>query len=533
MDKTGSPTSRVFSFDVFDTCITRCCDRPVDLFERLFTDLLAQQKISRYERKALAKSLARSRIAAETTARQQTTNDDVTLVAIYQVLEHTLAPYDISPTAAATAEIELELAAVSPILSTQQRIQQLRSQGSKIVFISDMYLPGDVVRQMLIDQGFSDGSDALYVSADVGLSKGSGRLFPHVCDQLGIATKQLHHTGDTRYADVRAARRQGVKATHFTDGNPNRYEQGFRAELIGDGWVRSHLIGLSRAVRLRHATDDSQNQTHAALAANVLAPLITGYLLWVLTVAQQLEIEHLYFSDKGLLAIAQAIIQSIHQQWPKQHEPYLPPDLPTCQLINEAKQTAKQTSDEAPGFMLCPAIKQAQIVSPQTDQLSSCLSYVESDIKPRKQLAGTAYLFERRAGIETLISVLSTSRPSIYQAIVADYIDSLLRWQHLSYSGSHTSEQTNSQPSLEPAYLAALKRYAINNAILLIAKPTPSEVQALLNLENNLDHNLDADNTSPWIDTWPEGANALSPFPVQTSRLALRQLRRIIKKIAS
>ncbi|MEN8446935.1 MAG: HAD-IA family hydrolase, partial [Cyanobacteria bacterium J06555_13] len=312
--------SRVYSFDVFDTCVTRCWHQPTDLFEGLFLALLAEQNFPSPQRETAAKALARSRIQAERTTRKQTTADDITLDAIYQTLAPQLKAYNISPGQSLTAEIALELSSVSPILSTRQYIQQLRPQGYKVLFISDMYLPGSVVRQMLMDHGFTDGSDEVFVSADVGLSKGSGKLFSAVCKQLNISPKQLHHTGDNSYADVRSARRMGVKATYFAQGDPTRYEQGFRPELMGSDWVRSQIIGNSRAVRLRHATADKYQRQHAMLAANLLAPLLTGYVAWVLTTAQAMRLEHLYFENEGLLAIAQTLQQQWHKRCASEHQ---------------------------------------------------------------------------------------------------------------------------------------------------------------------------------------------------------------------
>ncbi len=474
-----SSIAQYFSFDVFDTCVTRHCVNPTDLFEALFAKLLLDTKLPPHGLETAAKSLARSRIQAETTARQQSDRDDIALAKIYQTLKPALEGYGISSDHALAEEMEQELAAVSPILSTRLRIQQLRQQGYGIVFISDMYLPGSVVRQMLIEHGFTDGSDGVYVSADVGLSKGSGRLFTHVCQQLGIALKQLHHTGDNLYADVRAAHLLGIQATHFTHSEANRYERGFRSELMGNDWVRSHLIGISRAVRLRHAPGTAAGDRHAAIASDVLAPLLTSYISWVLITAQQAGVQRLRFVDPGLLAIAQVICQHWSQPAIQPHPYRL--EIECCELSDKEKASGdrlpiwtiigtdigtesssnRTQPNEGFHFTLLNAVEWA--VSP--DPLQTHLAYIEAPVGSHKLPEGTLYLFEYHSLLALLFSVTSGRLFPSYRAMVLDYAAAFAR-----------------SPTLK-THLDMLKRYATRNAIAFLAEPEAADVQALIDLQ--------------------------------------------------
>lgn len=508
-----------FSFDVFDTCVTRHCISPPDLFEALFTKLLLKTALPAHGLETAAKSLARSRIQAETTtrqqARQQTNSDDVALAKIYQTLAPTLVSYSICADDAFAEEMEQELAAVSPILSTRRRIQQLRKQGHNILFISDMYLPGSVVRQMLIEHGFTDGSDHVYVSADTGLSKSSGRLFTHVCKQLGIEPKKLHHTGDNPYADIRAAKRLGIQTTHFTQSNATRYESGFRSELIGNDWVRSHLIGISRAVRLRHAPGTSNGDSHAAIASDILGPLLTSYVFWVLITAQQAGIEHLHFADPALLEIAHVISQyqpqasssglprlGLSQLGPK-HTNLQSANLQHANLQrlsgqNNAQNIGQTTSESLPSWAITGTFNSAAQLPPhlsptdqQTDNrqkndsfyftliapISSApsshhqqthLAYLKAPVGLQKRPTGTLYLVEYRQILTLLLFVSSGQLFPSYRAIVLDYAASFAR-----------------SPTLKN-HLDMLNRYATRNAICFLAEPQLADVQALTDLQTAL-----------------------------------------------
>ena len=477
--------SQYFSFDVFDTCVTRCCLNPTDLLEALFTRLLLNAALPPHGLETAAKGLARSRIQAEMTTRQQSSDDDIAIAKIYQVLRPTLESYGIDADQALAEEMEQELAAVSPILSTRLRIQQLRQAGYGIIFISDMYLPGSVVRQMLIEHGFTDGSDGVYVSADSGFSKGSGRLFIYVCQQLGIAPRQLHHTGDNLYADVRAAHLLGIRATHFTHSNANRYERGFRSELIGNDWVRSRVIGISRAVRLRHAPGTAGGDRHAAIASDILAPLFTSYVSWVLITAQQAGLQHLHFADEGLLAIAQVIRQHQHRnQLGAQSCPYKTgPDcylLPADATHHRLDWIITGTTEPSPNpqqpkahftFTLlnalsCQAQSDQHALPYQAQPIGATnLTYLEAPVGTHTRTEGTLYLFQYPQILAMLLSVLNGRLFSSYRAIVLDYAAAFAR-----------------SPTLKN-HLDMLKRYATGNAIRFLATPESADVQALVDLQ--------------------------------------------------
>ncbi len=548
---------KTFSFDVFDTCITRYCAQPADLFELLFTKLLTGKGLSTQALETTAKALARSRIGAERSTRDRSTRDDITLTEIYQTLAPSLQPYGISPAQAAAEEIEVELSAVSPIVNTQRRVRRLRLQGHQIIFISDMYLPGSVIRQMLIEHGFTNGEDSVYVSSDTGLSKGSGRLFAYACDEHGLELNQLHHTGDSIYADIRGAQRLGVQTTFFTQGAPNRYETGFRSELVGNNWVRSHLIGLSRSVRLRHDFG-AQSRERATLAADVIAPLLVGYVAWVLTTAQQEGVQQLYFVDSGLLAIAQNIAWA-WQQSDSQALPTLQPAaaIPHHQPDGELKSDRSQVLSASVGidwrldwpitdmsqglhFGLLNLIEQPQTVSYQRQMY---LAYLEAPMSPSKLPEGMVYLFEYRQILSLFLSAASADELISYREILLDYAAVFGR-----------------SPALKH-HLDMLKRYAIRNAVKFLANPKPADVRSLVALQAALHMKEQQDEqamknraiarpirlwelpafakrliqgakaeSAATRDRWIEGSMAISPIPFQMLLTGLSQCYRVFSQ---
>ena len=317
---------KVYSFDVFDTCVVRCYPRPTDLFYPLASAMLTQTRGKEAFAEAEVYELVRERIAAEREAQRTKTRGDVTLADIYRAFS-SLGVWGIDPQAMQEEEVALELRAVRPISSIKRRIETLRERGARVIYISDMYLPHAVIWQMLVDQGIAQEGETLYVSGDLGVTKRSGKLFDHVLKTEGLKPGELEHIGDNVYGDFFAARKRGVKAEHFTASHPNRLEDALLRAAPNAPHDAALVAGLSRATRLsapmsaaaeggkdrsaddRSSLDGAVRDSVTALGANVLAPLLSGFALWILENARARGLERLYFTEGNdlMLKVTQAL----------------------------------------------------------------------------------------------------------------------------------------------------------------------------------------------------------------------------------
>ncbi|MDA9764722.1 hypothetical protein N9C83_05090 [Opitutales bacterium] len=170
----------VCSFDVFDTCLTRVFAQSTGLFFELAKRVLKEKPHGHY--REIISELARYRIKTESRVRENHRKglEEIDLGKIYRHME-SLSEWDIDAATMMQAELELELECVRPILTTLNQVRELR-KSHRILFISDIYLPEEMVRQMLEKLGFWDPADKLYVSSKVGLIKWSGNLFKHVLE---------------------------------------------------------------------------------------------------------------------------------------------------------------------------------------------------------------------------------------------------------------------------------------------------------------------------------------------------------------
>ena len=243
-----------YSFDVFDTCIVRTCARPADLFYLLAEELLHKSGYP-YGREEVGE-LAALRVSAEKRA-HKTAKDagraDITLADIYDELN--LSGWGFSAQEMKDAEVRLELAVMRPVVPLRQRIEALQRAGERVLFVSDMYLPHGVVREMLVRCGFTVPDGTLYVSNEVGATKRAGSLFRHVLEKEQISARDLTHCGDGVESDFLGARKVGVRTELFTGTQLNRFERAMLTVPSRSPWVTSQLAGISRVTRLSVSED--------------------------------------------------------------------------------------------------------------------------------------------------------------------------------------------------------------------------------------------------------------------------------------
>lgn len=297
-------TGKLICFDVFETLIIRSVSPHHEIFDRLGRSAQAQQLIP-----CSAFAFARTREAAERRARA-CSGDAASLRDIYEELERAL-----SLTAAAASRImELELLeeerALRAVESARPLMAQARQGGGGVAFVSDMYLPSAFIRAQLEKHGFWRSGDRLYVSHEHGCEKRDGRLFKVVAASEGVQTSQIVHYGNNAVADLRGPQRVGAVGKLVTCGNPNRYECALEVHR-GDTDGRAALLaGASRLARTSVTAELPHDQALIDVAAGVVAPVLTSFVLWLFRQAEERGLKRLYFLSRDaeiLLRIARQI----------------------------------------------------------------------------------------------------------------------------------------------------------------------------------------------------------------------------------
>lgn len=290
-----------YSFDVFDTCLTRLVARPADVFWVLGEKVLAHLGNTKPTPDEVS-DFRMERMRAEREARAKKPNGEVLLADIYAEFDW-LGQKGLSREWGMQTEIETEHNLIRPIAAAVQRIRNARESGAKILFISDMYLPVEVIRSWLLEYGLAEKEDPVYVSGAVGVSKKTGDLFRYVAEKEDLCFADWFHMGDHPVSDVEAPRRLGIRAERWTPAELTPYEEHAYA-APGGVVAASRLAGTMRCVRLAKTSVDSWVEAIRCLAVDIGAPLLVACTLFMLRRAKAAGVERLYFlSRRGELLL--------------------------------------------------------------------------------------------------------------------------------------------------------------------------------------------------------------------------------------
>lgn len=196
----------VISFDIFDTLILRPFKKPDDLFYIIGKRLNFEgfdfgfYKI-RTESERMLREEKYRRIGSK----------EITIYDIYQeIAKCTNIVYEEGVNEEIQAEMDYCFA--NPYMLQVYKI--LRSQGKKIIVTSDMYLPKEIMRQLLSKCGYGE-FDQIYVSCDYECSKKSnGRNLFDIISR-DYSKQRIIHIGDNLVSDVECAQKKGFQASYY------------------------------------------------------------------------------------------------------------------------------------------------------------------------------------------------------------------------------------------------------------------------------------------------------------------------------
>lgn len=277
---------QLLSYDIFDTCLVRTCGEPKHVFDMLATKILGKQADSS---KIIDFTLIR--MNSELEARKQlinNENEEVTLEDIYSFCDFSKLT-SIDNQAIMLAELEIENFVLLPIEKTRTEIEKHVKQGTKVIYISDMYLPKLFIENILKRFGFYVDQN-VYVSSDIKKTKAGGGLYDYISHELNIRFHHWKHIGDNIISDHIIPKRKGI-STQLIKNTYNEYEKmGNNIMLNGSMPNNGYAFSLSRAIRL--SLPDSP---HALFASTFIAPMFVSYVYKILCDSKKRGISHLFF----------------------------------------------------------------------------------------------------------------------------------------------------------------------------------------------------------------------------------------------
>ncbi len=283
----------VIFFDVYDTLIKRDVKNVTDVYDLVQKEYncLFSEQIYDFKEK---------RINAERRARNNSKNEELTLDEIYHYLDYK----NNQKLMELECKVELNITCINyPIYLFYKKCVQ---QKKKIFFVSDMYLPINLLKQILEKNGYSV-NHGIYLSSDKMMTKRSGKLFELVAKENNLSYETILHLGDTFMTDFLPPKKIGMNS------------------ILVDRYTCNTLFELYNSVDLNYNVLSSFINNHICqykmdvyekFGYEVFGPILLSFVRWVHTQVIENKIQKIFF-----LARDAKIIMDVYK---KQYQEELP-----------------------------------------------------------------------------------------------------------------------------------------------------------------------------------------------------------------
>lgn len=301
--------NKIYSFDIFDTLITRMVAKPSDIF------ILVQTQLQRKDDYNCIPDFIRTNFACIRKETEQflrvnlgitKKQKDVSINDIYDAIQNNYSLTNEQIQTLLKLELEIEKKNLYPITSNINKIKELLKNGERVILISDMYLTQDMLRDILvnIDEVFKEIE--IYVSNEFNCTKHDGNLYKCVKEKLGLNKCCWVHCGDNKYADVKRAKKQGINSCLYKFEPLQDYEK-YAMKKTNNNISIESIIGIARYTRL---CNQKQSGIYN-LGCSFVGPILYGYVDWILEEALKNNTKTLHFIARDgyvLKEIADVII---------------------------------------------------------------------------------------------------------------------------------------------------------------------------------------------------------------------------------
>ncbi|EFK11329.1 conserved hypothetical protein [delta proteobacterium NaphS2] len=291
------------SFDIFDTAVLRKVQRPTDVFH-LVAEVFAQRKGN------LPLDYHQVRIDSEKRARVRAwsvrQHSETTLDEIYQCMAEEWPI--ISGLARELQQIEIEVEQTVCVRNEfiYSVFRQAQKMDKKCIFTSDIYLPREVIEELIWKTGYRDYY-RMYLSSSFGVSKAAGGLYEIVLKDLSCDPGEIVHIGDNLDSDVKVARGYGLRSYHYEKcldaaSRSKKFRQDLAPALSSESApvTRSIYAGtlINHFFADRTLREIVPEEFWYDFGYRYVGVLFLGFGFWLLDQAKENSLERLYFLSR-------------------------------------------------------------------------------------------------------------------------------------------------------------------------------------------------------------------------------------------
>ncbi len=293
----------MYSFDVFDTLITRKTATPRGVF------LVMQKELQKNpEYGTLASHFAIMRYEAEHNAERFIQGREICLEDIYCVLGERCHLTVAQQNELMELEVETEIKCAISIANNINKLKELLETGEKVVLISDMYLGADAIRRILCSVDDVFGRIKIYVSCDCNRTKFDGSLYTYVKESEQVSFDKWVHYGDNIVSDHNVPEFFGIKPVLVSTYTPSNIEK-----FLSERFRVEHNYDVQLFLGLAKECDYSGTSTAFRLGIICGGSVLFPYVRWIIDEAIYRGIEKLLFMSRDgyiLKQIADEIIEA-------------------------------------------------------------------------------------------------------------------------------------------------------------------------------------------------------------------------------
>ena len=263
-------------FDIFDTLITRRCLCPEDVF-------VIVGETSREDTGIEPGLFARYRLGSQERV------PDGNICDIYEEFQKLSGIDDETRDRLVRLEIDTEKRLTVPRRDVVGLLRSAVRKNKKVILITDMYLPEDVIRDILKINGIT-GFSRIIVSCECGMRKRTG-LF----GAIGEPGSNVLMIGDDYADDCLSAREYGFDAFPVSSCAELALNNGFREIIDGAGGVSESLFIGSAVSRLFNSPFGISDEDRDAAAAE---SLVMSYISWLVLSGAAAESDGILFQER-------------------------------------------------------------------------------------------------------------------------------------------------------------------------------------------------------------------------------------------
>ena len=294
-EKTTKPTPQydLYSFDIFDTLITRTTATPKGIFA-IMQDIL--QKDSKYQNipEFIRRNFFNLRVQFELQyrdiLRRNYEKEDIDINFLYEQFAENYRLSEEDANLLKLLELETEYKNILPIPQNIDKVKNLVNKGARVVLISDMYLTEEIIRSFLCKCDSVFENIPIYVSSAYGKGKGSKGLYKIVQENEKVKVSKWLHCGDNVRSDINSAKQFGIRVQQYKYIELEEYERQVIRRYENNTFIQL-AIGASKNARLFTPKMTAQKR----LGCSYVACLYLGYVEWLISEAQRQGINRLYF----------------------------------------------------------------------------------------------------------------------------------------------------------------------------------------------------------------------------------------------